>query len=512
MTDALSGISGGLPDTSGHSGEWLYFSGESVQWQALPSISFPSETGNAGKFLTTDGSTRSWAGVPSSAITDASSTAVSSVGKLAKYGAIDNGNGLKMEALQLVNGVVGQRPVEIVNGIGTSGSTVEALLIDEPGTLATKEWANTNKAPKGTYTTSGLTFATTARLLGRSTAGAGAGEEISIGSGLSLSTGVLSATGGSLTGSTGSVDNALLRADGTGGGNLQASDITISDATTSTTNNVAIVNAHSGQSNSTLVLAPKGTGALVLGPIPTGGSTTGNAPGASAFSAVLAKNAATQGATAADAVAIGNYTTANGSRAIGIGYGVISSGTASVAMGAAGTATGDYSFLGGFTGTASGTGATAFGVYPLANHYASTSLAAGRFAANGDSQTEIVNARVATTGNTATEAFLDGSANRFTISANSAWLCDVRIVAKQQSSTNCAAFVRRCTLCRDGSNNTALSGGGVITIGTDDNAPGWTGPTITADDTNESLKLQVTGASATNIRWSITVIATEVSY
>lgn len=47
-------------------------------------------------------------------------------------------------------------------------------------------------------TTSGLTMAT-AKILGRSTASTGAVEEISVGSGLTLSGGTLSASGGSNT-------------------------------------------------------------------------------------------------------------------------------------------------------------------------------------------------------------------------------------------------------------------------------------------------------------------------
>jgi hypothetical protein len=35
--------------------------------------------------------------------------------------------------------------------------------------------------------------------------------------------------------------------------------------------------------------------------------------------------------------------------------------------------------------------------------------------------------------------------------------------------------------------------------------------TITADDTNESLKIEVTGIASTNIRWMATVIASEVA-
>lgn len=54
---------------------------------------------------------------------------------------------------------------------------------------------NLGAAASGAVGSSGLTMAT-ARLLGRTTASTGAIEEISVGSGLSLSAGVLSATGG----------------------------------------------------------------------------------------------------------------------------------------------------------------------------------------------------------------------------------------------------------------------------------------------------------------------------
>lgn len=63
------------------------------------------------------------------------------------------------------------------------------------------------KVDEGAIITSGLTMAT-ARLLGRSTASTGAVEEITVGSGLTLSGGQLSATGGS-----GSMDDFLIDAD-----------------------------------------------------------------------------------------------------------------------------------------------------------------------------------------------------------------------------------------------------------------------------------------------------------
>jgi hypothetical protein len=68
----------------------------------------------------------------------------------------------------------------------TTGTTRTLTVPDASGTLALQ----------GAITTSGLTQAT-ARILGRTSSSTGAVEEIQIGSGLSLSAGELSATGGS---------------------------------------------------------------------------------------------------------------------------------------------------------------------------------------------------------------------------------------------------------------------------------------------------------------------------
>jgi hypothetical protein len=68
----------------------------------------------------------------------------------------------------------------------------------------------------------------TSRLLGRASSGSGNVEEITIGTNLSLAGTTLSAAG-SIAGSTGSTDNAIIRADGTGGSTIQGSVPTIDD-------------------------------------------------------------------------------------------------------------------------------------------------------------------------------------------------------------------------------------------------------------------------------------------
>lgn len=98
--------------------------------------------------------------------------------------------------------------VSVVNANGFTGSVANATttpaitistnvtgLLKGDGTALSAAVAGTDYVAPGAITTSGLTMST-AHLLGRTTASTGAIEQISIGSGLSLSAGILSATGG----------------------------------------------------------------------------------------------------------------------------------------------------------------------------------------------------------------------------------------------------------------------------------------------------------------------------
>jgi len=151
---------------------------------------------------------------------------------------------------------------------------------------------------------------------------------------------------GSISGSTGSTDNAILRADGTGGSTMQSSDIVIDDATTSTQANVAIRNVHSSSSSS-IVITPKGNGALIFGPKPDGTSTGGNARGIYAIDLQFEKAEATHVASGVASLVAGGRNKASGAYSSALGYlceatGVVSHafGQQSVAAGYASTAIG----------------------------------------------------------------------------------------------------------------------------------------------------------------------------
>ncbi len=88
---------------------------------------------------------------------------------------------------------------KLIQGNGTTDITINATtatVTKLTSGVPSAASAGTDYVAPGSITTSGLTM-NTARLLGRTTASSGAVEEITVGTGLSLSAGSLTATGGS---------------------------------------------------------------------------------------------------------------------------------------------------------------------------------------------------------------------------------------------------------------------------------------------------------------------------
>jgi hypothetical protein len=453
------------------------------------------------------------------------------------------------------------------------------------GALSSADWTAFNgKIGAGLYTaTTGLTM-NTARILARTTAGVGAAEEISVGTGLSLTAGVLSNTAagvssvtatapitssggatpnistsiatnkivgrstagtgvmeeltpvgitvsaGNITGiggTLGTVDNAVPRADGTGGYTAQGSDIVIDDATTSTQNNVAITNQHSGQTNSALVLTPKGTGAFILGPKPDGTATGGNARGTNSIDLQTNRTAANQVANGVASVAIGERNIASNQSSIALGTQNTSNGQFTLTAGIANTATGAQSFSFGRSNTSTGTGSatwggessagnTASGNYSsvlgglrgLSDRYSMHSHSAGAFSAQGDAQRARFVLRNKTTTNAAVELFLDGSATRLTIPSGKVLGLTINITGIKSDGTAVAHYLRQYALKNVAGTTTEVYA--PVTIGTD-NAAGTT-IALSANDTNDALKVEVTGITSEIWRWVASVDAVEIAY
>jgi hypothetical protein len=216
--------------------------------------------------------------------------------------------------------------------------------------------------------------------------------------------------------------------------------------------------------------------------------------------------------------ALGQQCTSSALYAFTVGVQNTASGQSSFASGGESTASSQYSFTHGFKSAASGDSSFALG-----NHITTNSVT-GRFSrgyalgagsqAQGETQKSDFFLSVRTTGNTATTVTVAGGAasttNQVILLNNSAYRFKGTIIGKQSGSTNVAAWDVDGIIVR-GANAaaTTLSLGNVTLV---QNTPAWGTPTLAADTTNGGLRVQVTGAAATNIQWTAAIETTEVIY
>jgi hypothetical protein len=425
----------------------------------------------------------------------------------------------------------------------------------------------TGAAASGSITTSGLTQAT-ARILGRTSSSTGAVEEIQIGSGLSLSAGELSSTvsagipativdaKGDLLVASAADTVARLPVGGTNGhvltvdsaetlgvkwaaasGGISAVGASTADVLSVSGSDLVaddgglINNAHPAvvwdDVAGKLVYAnplarPSGAGSMFIGLAP---STT--ALGTNAICIQTSRSNANQVAADTDSIVIGTNARAfDGgatARQVVIGQGAVARYRSGVAIGGASNAGEDATAVGdqanasgaasvalGIVSSSSGVGATALGAQTVAN--ADLAAAIGR-SVTANLRSQFITRTFGTiywggqtTNATATILNLDAQAtSRFTIAASTALAVDILLVARRSDTQDKWLVARRFLgIRRNGSNGTALIGS-VQTLGTDqsEGSPSWTFA-LTADDTNEALQLEVTGAASETIQWRAT--------
>ena len=290
-----------------------------------------------------------------------------------------------------------------------------------------------------------------------------------------------------------------------------------------------------GRGSSGSATTATGNGAMALG--------SSYASGTDSFAAAIANNTSSYGATGANSVAMGKQAKAPSTEAVAIGELANASGPRSIALGDQATTTGSWSIALGHQSNSSDVYAVSIGYLTSASDNEAVAIgsdssatavrsyawgykalsairgkfaqAVGNFSARGDAQAGTFVLRSDTTDATpealTTDNSTAGTTNQVILPNNSAYAFSGTIVARQQASsgTACAAWKIEGLIRREGSAGTTVLVNSATTVL--DNTPAW-GMALSADTTNGGLKIEVTGAAATNIRWVATINTSEVTY
>jgi len=349
-------------------------------------------------------------------------------------------------------------------------------------------------------------------------------SSVTIGTGLTFTGGTLAASGGSgIGGSTGSTDNLILRADGTGGATLQNSDWSIPDVFTASPNatvNHLSIQATGSTTNVSVSIVPKGTGAFSL-QVPDGTSSGGNARGTRAVDLQTSRSSASQVAAGTDAFLSSSTSTTvgtNTTRCAGIASDLtnISAGDISATIGSYGCTLSSSQMVVLIAADSCTTStvncATAIASKTaLVNRSMQITHASSRWAANGDLQSFRLTGSAKTTTNAAVEMnFGLGVANApiyITVAAGYVVSGQLLIQGIKSDGSVTARYCRHFTIRRVSSTTTLDD---TATVGTD-RASG-TSLSLTADSTNHRLKIEPTGVSGETWRWQVVATCIEQAY
>ena len=228
-------------------------------------------------------------------------------------------------------------------------------------------------------------------------------------------------------------------------------------------------------------------------------------------------------ANASGATALGNSSLADGSLGTAIGSSSQANGASSSAYGGASRTEGDDSNAFGRSATANASSSNAFGrdasvnsfarsnilgAYSRGRRYGSTRLHLGTTTSSSDTTNPTQNKEWATwNGTTAnatiTEIFLRGVAsNRCVLQAKNVLKFRGQATAFRSDYSGSAGWDITGLIKRDGSNVTTLIGV-TATLTHSDGTGGTLVLTIDADDTNESLRVQVTGNASETWTWLV---------
>jgi hypothetical protein len=271
-------------------------------------------------------------------------------------------------------------------------------------------------------------------------------------------------------------------------------------------------------------------GALILGPPPDGATIGGTKRGVRSVDLQLNRGtAANRVASGESSFAAGSLGTASGLYSAVLNVNGIASGTSSFAfaatLGQPSTASGGNSgvmgrqhnisgadsFAVGLANIGGGSQCFASGMYTAPTYTGGFFHSSGRFdnGSTGQSQFVLRTACRVSSGDTPIELFNGISLNqRLLISSGKQQSLLINIIGVKSDGSVTAQYFRKCCI-KNVSGTTSLVGS-VEAIGTDITA--GTAISITADDVNDALKIEVTGVAAETWRWSAVIEGVEIAY
>lgn len=305
---------------------------------------------------------------------------------------------------------------------------------------------------------------------------------------------------------------------GGGGGGLTNWTEAVNTSAPNATIPVVSFTATNAASNVDAALLSKGTGAL-LASIPDSLATGGNKRGNYAVDWQFQRTSASHVASGNRSVIGGGYrnTASNTSATVAGGDQNTASGSESfVGGGSSNTASGQYANVPGgnsnmATAQASsvlwGTNNQATGLYSAASGLQATTrsvLGMRSFAYGSGKQDDRLLLKRSTTDATPSTLTVDGAAasttNTFTIPATRAYCVNVKVVARNTSTGDSKSWKAEGTVKNISGTTSLVAAITPSVISEDAGAAAWT-VAITADNALDCLKIEVTGAAATNIDW-----------
>jgi hypothetical protein len=149
------------------------------------------------------------------------------------------------------------------------------------------------------------------------------------------------------------------------------------------------------------------------------------------------------------------------------------------------------------------------GHYANATHHGEMAYASGLLSSIGDAQTSVYVLRNETTDASTTELYLDGdnASERLTIASGRTVTFDILLVARSRAGDSIGCTFQGVIENTGGTTTFVQAPGKICHKG----GLAWDA-NVVANDTNDALQIEVTGASSTNIGWVARVQTAEVSY